>query len=69
MPDGAHFPKTKRGLVTFYLLFSMEVATRRVCVVRCTTNPHEAWMEQNARNLTDSQEGFLLSTTTLSWRS
>jgi len=53
---------TKQGLVTFYLLFAMEVATRRVHFVGCTTNPHEAWMKQSARNLTDSIDGFLLAT-------
>jgi transposase InsO family protein len=51
---------TRRGLVTFYLLFAMEVATRRVHFAGCTRNPHEAWMKQNARNLTDSDDGFLL---------
>ncbi|MFC1573510.1 hypothetical protein ACFL6M_07945, partial [Candidatus Eisenbacteria bacterium] len=53
---------TKQGLVTFYLLFAMEVATRRVHFVGCTTNPHGAWMKQIARNLTDSDDGFLLGT-------
>ena len=53
---------TKRGLVTFYLLFAMEVATRRVHFVGCTTNPNGAWMKQSARNLTDSHDGFLLGT-------
>jgi len=53
---------TKRGLITFYLLFAMEVATRRVHFVGCTTNPNGAWMKQIARNLTDSHDGFLLGT-------
>ena len=51
---------TSRGLVTFYLLFVMEVATRRVHFAGCTVNPHENWMKEVARNLTDPCEGFLL---------
>ena len=47
------------GLVTFYLLFVMELATRRVHFAGCTPNPHETWMMQIARNLTDAEDGFL----------
>ena len=50
---------TKGGLVTFYLLFVMELKTRRVHFAGCTPNPNEAWMKQVARNLTDAVEGFL----------
>ena len=50
---------TKGGLVTYYLLFVMEVATRRVHFAGCTPNPAEAWMKQIARNLTDAEDGFL----------
>jgi putative transposase len=50
---------TKTGLVTFYLLFVIELATRRVHFAGCTTNPDQAWMKQIARNLTDAEEGFL----------
>jgi len=53
---------TKGGLVTFYLLFVMEVATRRVHFAGCTTSPDEAWIRQVARNLTDSVDGSLLGT-------
>lgn len=53
---------TKLGLVTFYLLFVMEVATRRVQFAGCTANPDERWMKQVARNLTDSGDGFLAGT-------
>jgi transposase InsO family protein len=51
---------TTGGLVTFYLLFVMEVATRRVHFAGCTVNPTEPWMKQIARNLTDPFDGFLL---------
>lgn len=50
---------TRGGLVTFYLLFVMELATRRVHLAGCTPNPDEPWMKQTARNLTDAEGGFL----------
>ena len=50
---------TKGGLVTYYLLFVMHVATRRVHFAGCTTNPHTAWMKQAARELTNFEDGFL----------
>jgi len=50
---------TKGGLVTFYLLFLMELKTRRVHFGGYTTSPNEAWMKQTARNLTDCYDGFL----------
>jgi putative transposase len=50
----------KGGLVTYYLLFVMELKTRRVHFAGCTPHPGERWMKQVARNLTDSDDGFLL---------
>lgn len=50
---------TTRGLVTFYLLFVMELATRRVRFAGCTANPHGPWMKQVARELTACDDGFL----------
>ncbi|MDC0935384.1 integrase core domain-containing protein [Pirellulales bacterium] len=50
---------TKSGLVTFYLLFVMELKTRRVHFAGCTTSPHEFWMKQMARELTNCEDGFL----------
>jgi hypothetical protein len=40
---------TKGGLVTFYLLFVMELKTRRVHFAGCTTSPNEDWMKQFSR--------------------
>ena len=51
---------TKCGLVTYYLLFLMELKTRTVHCAGFTTNPHGQWMQQLARNLTDCNDGFLL---------
>jgi putative transposase len=50
---------SKGGLVTYYLLFAMRLATRQVCFLGCTPHPVGAWMAQMARNLTDTFEGFL----------
>lgn len=50
---------TKGGLVTFYLLFVIELATRRVHFAGCSPNPDEPWMKQIAENLTDAEDGFL----------
>jgi hypothetical protein len=47
---------TRSGLVTYYLLFVMELKTRRVHFAGCTPNPNAAWMKQIARNLTDTKE-------------
>ncbi len=50
---------TKGGLVTFYLLFVMELKTRRVHFAGCTIHPDEPWMKQIGRNLTNFEDGFL----------
>lgn len=49
----------KGGLTTFYLLFVMELKTRRVHFAGCTPNPTEEWMQQAARELTNFEDGFL----------
>jgi putative transposase len=50
---------TKDGLVTVYLLFVMDLASRRVHFAGCTANPDKPWVCQAARNLTDAENGFL----------
>ncbi len=49
-----------RGLITYYVLFVMELSTRRVHIAGITRNPDTRWMIQVARNLTDPVDGFLL---------
>jgi putative transposase len=44
---------TKGWLVTFYLLFVIELKTRKVHFAGCTTSPNERWMKQVAKNLTE----------------
>ena len=50
---------TKSGLVTFYVLFIMELKPRRVHFAGCTTSPNEDWMKQATRELTNCEDGFL----------
>ena len=48
-----------RGLVTFYVFFVIELASRRIEIAGITPSPNEAWMMQIGRNLTDSFDGAL----------
>jgi putative transposase len=50
---------TKGGLVTYYLLFVMELSTRRVHLAACTASLGDEFMRRIARNLTDPFDGFL----------
>jgi len=47
------------GLVTYYVLVVMDLATRRVQIAGITPHPTAAFMQQCARQLTDPFEGFL----------
>jgi transposase InsO family protein len=51
---------TWHGLVMYYVLVVMELATRRVQIAGITPHPTAAFMQQCARQLTDPFEGFLL---------
>ena len=50
---------TPRGLTTYYVLFFIEISTRKVEIAGITPNPNAAFMAQVARNLTDPEDGFL----------
>jgi hypothetical protein len=50
-----------RGLATYYVLFAIHLSTRYVHIVGVTTAPNGAFLKQVARNLTDVDDGFLLS--------
>src|SRR5919202_1235851 len=50
---------TWHGLVTYYVLVVMELATRRVQIAGITPHPTAAFMPQCARQLTDPFDGFL----------
>src|SRR5215471_4428777 len=51
---------TWHGLVTYYVLVVMELATRRIHIAGITPHPTAAFMQQCARQLTDPFDGFLL---------
>jgi len=50
---------TPRGLVTYYVLFTIRLSTRSVHIAGVTTGPNGAYMKQVAHNLTDVDDGFL----------
>jgi hypothetical protein len=50
----------RRGLVTHYVLFIVELAKRVVHIASITTQPNEGWMMQVARSRTDELSGFLV---------
>jgi transposase InsO family protein len=50
---------TLKGLVTYYVLFFIDLASRKVHVAGLTPHPHQEWMKQIARNVTMEAWGFL----------
>jgi len=50
---------TTAGLVTYYVLFFIHLASRKVHVAGMTPHPDERWMVQIARNVTMADWGFL----------
>ena len=51
--------RTRKGLVTYYTLFVVDLKTRRVHSAGSSPHPGEAFMEQVAGNLTDAVDGLL----------
>ena len=48
-----------RGLVTYYILFFIELESRRVWIGGITQHPDAGWMQQVARNATMEDSGYL----------
>ena len=51
---------TARGLVTYYTLFVIELASRRVHLLGSTPHPDDAFVVQAARTLTHADDGVLV---------
>ncbi len=47
------------GLTRYYVLFFIELSSRRVHIAGITEYPHGEWMKQIGRNVTDVVDGFL----------
>ena len=47
------------GLVRYFVLFVIDLKTRRIEIAGILSQPDGAWMNQIARNLTDCEDGFL----------
>ena len=56
---------TWSGLARYFVLFVIDLKSRRVEVAGISPQPYDAWMTQIARNLTDAEEGFLVDGTYL----
>ena len=48
---------TWRGLVTYYTVFVIDLASRRVQIVGSTPHPHEMFMQHVVRTMTAADEG------------
>ncbi len=53
---------TRKGLITYYVLVVIKLSSRRVEVAGITPNPDASWVQQAARNLVDTNDGFLIGT-------
>ncbi len=58
---------TFHWLVTYYVLFVIELSSRKVHIAGITPRPDNAFMMQVGGNLTDSVDGFLLDKRFLYW--
>jgi putative transposase len=52
---------TLRGSITYYVLFVIDLESRRICLAGVTRHPDQQWMEQMARNVTMEDSGFLIN--------
>ena len=50
---------TRSGLVRYFVLFVIDLKSRRVEIAGICPQPDGVWMSQIARNLTDYEDGFL----------
>ena len=50
---------TLGGLVRYVVWFMIDLESRRVHIAGLVRWPHDAWIQQIARNLTDGVDGFL----------
>ena len=50
---------TAHGLIRYFVLFVIDLKTRRVEIAGIVHQPYDDWMKQMARNLTDAMDGFL----------
>jgi putative transposase len=50
---------TRKGLQRFFVLFFIELSTRRVHIAGISAKASGLWMNQIARNLTDAEDGLL----------
>jgi len=50
---------TGSGLVRYFVLFMIDLQTRRVEIAGIARQPNGEWMKQIARNLADAEDGFL----------
>ena len=51
---------TWRGLVTYYTVFVMDLASRRVHILGSTPHPHDVFMSQIVRLVTAADDGVLI---------
>jgi putative transposase len=57
---------TRVGLIRYFVLFVIDLKTRRVEIAGIVRQPNGEWTKQIARNLTDCDSGFLTGTRFLS---
>ena len=50
---------TRKGLVRYFVLFIIDLQTRRVEIAGIVQQPDGQWMRQIARNLSDIDDGFM----------